>query len=200
MRSAGVGLRTRGSGMLCRVLDDFDAVLARARTGAGEAFTLLYEDLARPVSAYVRSQGVPDVEDVTSEVFLAVFTGLERFTGDQAGFRSWVFTIAHHRVTDHWRRAARAVPTVEYDPGDDVRTAPSAEAGALEAVGTAQVVALLGTLTADQREVLALRVLADLTVEQVAGVVGRSEGAVKALQRRALATLRRALETEAAPL
>lgn len=182
------------------MLDAFDAVLAQARTGAGEAFTLLYRDLVRPVAAYVRSQGVGEVEDVTSEVFLAAFTGLEGFAGDQAGFRSWVFTIAHRRVMDHWRKAARAVPQVAYDTADDDRTVPSAEVGALDVLGSQRVVELLASLTDEQREVLALRVVADLTVEQVAAVVGRSEGAVKALQRRALATLRRQMEREAAPL
>ncbi len=182
------------------MLEDFDEVLAQARTGAGEAFTRLYHDLARPVAAYVRSQGVPDVEDVSSEVFLAAFTSLERFTGDQAGFRSWVFTIAHRRITDHWRRVARGAVEAPYDPADDTRTVVSAESGAMEALGTQRVLAMLGRLTEEQREVLALRVVADLTVEQVAAVVGRSEGAVKALQRRGLATLRREIEREAAPL
>lgn len=182
------------------MLDGFDDVLARARAGAGDAFALLYQDLARPVAAYVRAQGVAEVEDLTSEVFLAVFTGLARFSGDQAGFRSWVFTIAHHRVADHWRRAARTVPAAPYEPADDERTVPSAEAGALEAIGSERVAALLAGLTDEQREVLALRVVADLTVEQVAVVVGRSEGAVKALQRRALATLRRQIERQGAAL
>lgn len=182
------------------VLDDFDGVLARARTGAAEAFTLLYQDLSRPVAAYVRTQGVADVEDVTSEVFLAVFTGLNGFVGDQPGFRSWVFTIAHHRVADHWRRLARAVPAIPYDPLDDERTVPSAEAGAFESLGSQEVAELLAGLTDEQREVLTLRVVADLTVEQVAEVVGRTPGAVKALQRRALATLRRQIEGEAVPL
>lgn len=181
-------------------MDDFDEVLARARTGTGEAFTVLYEDLARPVAAYVRSQGIRDVEDVTSEVFLAVFTGLDRFAGDQAGFRSWVFTIAHRRSADHWRRSFRAAPRAPYEPAEDGRTVPSAEVGALEAIGAERVVELLGRLTDEQREVLALRIVGDLTVEQVAAVVGRSEGAVKALQRRGLATLRREIEREAAPL
>ena len=182
------------------MIDDFDDVLARARTGAGDAFTLLYRDLSRPVAAYVRAQGIADVEDLTSEVFLAVFTGIGRFVGDEAGFRSWVFTIAHHRVADHWRRAARAVPVTVYDAADDERTVPSAEAGALDAIGSQQVTALLAGLTEEQREVLTLRVVADLTVEQVAQVVGRSVGAVKALQRRALASLRRQIEGQAVPL
>lgn len=182
------------------MLDDFDAVLRRARTGAGEAFTLLYGDLARPVAAYVRAQGVREVEDMTSEVFLAVFTGLSGFSGDQAHFRSWVFTIAHRRVMDHWRRSARTVPQVPYEPTDDDRTVGSAESDAMDVLGHERVLALLGRLTEEQQEVLVLRVVADLTVEQVAQVVGRSEGAVKALQRRGLATLRKMIETETVPL
>lgn len=182
------------------MLDDFDDVLRRARDGAGDAFTLLYGDLARPVAAYVRSQGVRDVEDVTSEVFLAVFTGIAGFTGDQAHFRSWVFTIAHRRVMDHWRRSARTVPQVPYEPADDERATDSAETEAMDVLGHEHVLALLGRLTDEQQEVLVLRVVADLTVEQVAEVVGRTVGAVKALQRRGLATLRRLIETETVPL
>lgn len=182
------------------MLDDFDQVLARARAGSGDAFALLYEDLARPVAAYLRAKGVADVEDVTSEVFLAVFTGLGRFVGDQAQLRSWVFTIAHRRVVDGWRRGGRAPDLVAYEPADDVRTAPSAETGALESVGTARAVELLATLTDDQREVLVLRIVADLTVEEVAAVVGKRAGAIKALQRRGLAALRRQLVSEGVPL
>ena len=98
------------------MLDDFDQVLARARAGSGDAFALLYEDLARPVAAYLRAKGVADVEDVTSEVFLAVFTGLGRFVGDQAQLRSWVFTIAHRRVVDGWRCGGRTPDLVAYEP------------------------------------------------------------------------------------
>jgi len=182
------------------VLDDFDDVLARARDGSGEAFTALYEDLVRPVAAYLRGRGTRDVEDLTSEVFLAVFTGLARFSGDQAQFRSWVFTIAHRRVVDAWRKGARSPVEVGYEPDDDARTSPAAEAGALELLGHHEVAVLLAALTDDQREVLVLRIVADLTVEQVAVVLGKRPGAVKALQRRGLATVRRALPEQGVPL
>ncbi|WP_250447480.1 RNA polymerase sigma factor [Actinotalea sp. C106] len=175
-------------------------VIARAQAGSAEAFTQIYQDLAGPVAAYVRSKGVPDPADVTSEVFLAVFTGIQRFSGTEAQLRSWVFTIAHRRVIDTWRRQGRAPGLSPYEPEGDTRTAPSAESGALGNLGEERVHALLATLTDEQREVMTLRILADLTVEQVAEVVGRRTGAVKALQRRALASLRRALEAEGVPL
>ena len=182
------------------MLDDFDEVLVRARVGSAEAFTSLYEDLVRPVAAYLRARGVREVEDVTSEVFLAVFTGIGRFVGEQAQFRSWVFTIAHRRVVDGWRKGSRTPLEVPYEADDDVRTSASAESDALDALGDKKVLELLTDLTADQREVLVLRIVGDLTVEQVGDVVGKRPGAVKALQRRGLATLRRILLAEGVTL
>ncbi len=87
--------------------------------------------------------------------------------------------------------------------GDAEPTQPgteSAEAAALATLGTERVRRLLEGLAPDQRDVLALRVVADLTVEQIAEALGKSTGAVKALQRRALAALRRRLAEEAVPL
>jgi RNA polymerase sigma-70 factor (ECF subfamily) len=182
------------------VLDDFDAVLGRARAGEPAGFQCLYDDLAPPVSAYLRRRGLRDVEDVTSEVFLAVFTGLSRFSGGQADFRSWVFTIAHRRLVDEWRRSGRAPQAVAWEARLDVRTSASAEEDALVRLGEARVRQLLEALSDDQREVLLLRILGDLTVDQVAEALGKRSGAVKALQRRALAALRRALEAEGVPL
>jgi RNA polymerase sigma factor (sigma-70 family) len=181
------------------VLDGFEDVLARAQDGSADAFTVIYADLARPVAAYLRSRGAADVDDLTSEVFISVLTGIARFRGDQAAFRSWVFTIAHRRAVDAWRRQSR---TVAVEPLGDRETGPataSAEDLALETLSRERVVALLAGLTEDQRDVLALRVVADLTIEQVAHVMGKQVGAVKALQRRGLAAVRRAMEREAVP-
>ncbi|MBO1751820.1 sigma-70 family RNA polymerase sigma factor [Actinotalea sp. BY-33] len=189
-----------GTGDAGRPPTSGDDVISRAQAGSPEAFTQIYQELAGPVAAYVRSKGVPDPADVTSEVFLAVFTGIQRFSGTEVQLRSWVFTIAHRRVIDTWRRQGRGAGLSPYEPEEDTRTTPSAEDGALGNLGEERVHALLATLTDEQREVMTLRIVADLTVEQVAEVVGRRTGAVKALQRRALASLRRALEAEGVPL
>ena len=182
------------------LVETFDQVLAEAQGGHAVAFQTLHQALAGPVAAYVRGHGIRDVEDVTSEVFLSVFTGIHRFAGGLGEFRSWVFTIAHRRVVDEWRRAGRAGHHVPYEPADDARTAVSAEHGALAALGADRVRTLLDHLSPDQRDVLLLRVVADLTVEQVAEALGKRPGAVKALQRRGLATLRRELEAQGVPL
>lgn len=182
------------------MLDDAEAVIAAARAGSADAFTAIYAELAGPVAAYVRAKGVREAEDVTSEVFLAVFTGIARFVGDEAALRSWIFTIAHRRVIDGWRRSGRRPDPVPYDAESDVRVSRSAESAALELVGEERTLALIGLLTDEQRDVLVLRVVADLTVDEVATVLGRSPGAVKALQRRGLTSLRRILSSQGVPL
>jgi RNA polymerase sigma-70 factor, ECF subfamily len=140
------------------------------------------------VAGYLRSRGVAEIEDVTSEVFIAVFKGIGAFEGDWEQFRSWVFTIAHRRTVDSWRRSARAPQTLPLDEGDEV--VPSAEDLALERLAGAEVIRLLAVLSRAQRDVLTLRFVADLSVEQVAAVLGKRPGAVKVLQHRAIKRLR----------
>ncbi len=176
-------------------MDDLDALLAAAQGGSSDAFAGIYELLAGPVAGYLRSRGVRDVDDLTSEVFLAVFAGLGSFRGDGPHFRSWVFTIAHRRAADHWRRAART-PAVAELQADDGAPVVSAEAEALDVLGEARTRQLLDGLSPDQRDVLLLRVVADLSLEQTADVLGKTVGAVKSLQHRGIAQLRAALEAE----
>ncbi len=181
----------------------FDQVLAAAQANAGWAFTRLYESLAPVVAGYLRASGARDPEDLTSEVFLAVFSRLGPFTGTEAQFRSWVFTIAHHRMVDERRAMARRphVISLESSGAEDTHpTVGSAEGDALRAMGSEGVVRMLDDLAPDQRDVLALRLVADLTVEQVAAALDKSPGAIKALQRRALGSLRRKLSEQAVPL
>ncbi len=179
---------------------DFGQVLTAAQQGAGWAFSRLYEWLAPSVAGYVRAQGAPDPEDVTSEVFLAAFPNIASFSGDEAQFRSWVFTIAHRRVIDDRRARTRRPPPQSLDAepvrGHRGRTAGSAEDEAVEAMGKERIRQVLDRLAPDQRDVIALRVIADLSVEQTAAALGKQPGAVKALQRRALASLRRQLSGE----
>ena len=172
----------------------FDDVLAAAQAGAAWAFEVLYRDLAPAVTGYLRLHGAAEPDDLASETFLGVFTGLAGFRGDEAGLRAWVFTIAHRRLLDDWRRRSRR-PLIADEPGNLAeRPGGDAEDDALVRLGAEAVQQLCGTLPTDQRSVLLLRILADLTVEQVAGVLGRSVPSVKALQRRGLRTLRERLE------
>lgn len=179
----------------------FDDVLCAAQAGAAWAFEVLYRDLAPAVTGYLRLHGAAEPDDLASETFVGVFTGLAGFQGDEAGLRAWVFTIAHRRLMDDWRRRSRRPQLVD-DPGSLGEVAEGiggdVEDDALVRVGAENVHRLCAHLPEDQRTVLLLRILADLTVEQVAEVMDRSAGAVKALQRRGLRTLR-ALVEEASP-
>jgi len=172
----------------------FDDVLAAAQAGAGWAFEELYRDLAPAVTGYLRMHGAAEPDDLASETFLGVFTGLAGFGGDEAGLRAWVFTIAHRRLLDDWRRRSRR-PQLADDAGDLLEhVGGDVEDDVLLRVGAQTVHELCAVLPADQRSVLLLRILADLTVEQVSQVLDRSVASIKALQRRGLRTLRDRLE------
>lgn len=171
----------------------FAQVLDAARAGAPWALEALYRELAGPVTGYLRLHGATEPDDLASEVFVGVLTGVSGFTGDEAGFRSWVFTIAHRRLADSWRRSSRRPAVADLDVYEHPFTAAlsggDAEEEAIAALGTSRVHELCASLPRDQRAVVLLRVLGDLSVAEVAGVLGRSEASVKALQRRGLLTL-----------
>ena len=165
-----------------------------ARRGEAWALTEVWQQFAPAVTGYLRGRGAAEPDDLTSDVFLAVFEKLRSFRGDETDLRAFVFTVAHHRLVDDLRRRARRGPSVEYDADADRRRSGSAKDEALDALHTQRVHALLAELSDDQREVLLLRVVADLSLEQTASALGKRVGAVKALQHRALATLRRILD------
>ena len=166
--------------------------MAAARADAGWAYQRLYEAHAPPVRAYARGQGSEDPDGLVNEVFLRAFRGLDRFQGDEDGFRAWLFVIARNALIDERRRQARRPPTVG---GVALERTPLPDGGAdlqaLERIGAERVHDVLRELSAEQRDVLLLRIVADLTVEQVATVLGKQSGAVKQLQRRGLDALRR---------
>ena len=153
-------------------------------TGAAD----LYRQLAPAVLGYLRSQRAPDPEDLLGEVFLQVARDLPRFKGEPTALRGWVFAIARNRLLDARRRASRR-PVVATDEVPDVPEA----SGPAEPFDP-ELLAALAQLTPDQREVIGLRFVADLALEDVARITGRKVGAVKAMQHRALAQLARILD------
>lgn len=184
------------AGGLARAVEpSFDALLARARGGDGRAFEALVGPLVGRLRGYLRGIGRDETDDLLDDVLLAVFTNLDRFTGTETTFRSWVFAIAHNRAVDHHRRRARRPAPVEVTERLDVAlpARPSAERLALDRVAEQEMLEVLASLPAAQRQVLLLRTVADLSVEQTAAAIGRSVGAVKLLQHRAVTTLRRRL-------
>ena len=175
---------------------EFGVVLESAQAGACWACTRIYEWLAPAVAGYFRVQGADDPDDLASEVFLRVFSGCRSFSGNEAQFRAWVFTIAHSRLVDA-RRAKNRTPEVGVLEDDCLDgqgpTTAGAEDEAMERLAVDDVRQLLEALTSDQRDVLALRIVSQMSVEEVATALEKPPGAIKALQHRALATLRRRL-------
>ena len=178
--------------------EPFDLVLSAAKVDAPWAYERLYRSLSPSIHGYLRIQGAADPEDLTSEVFLGAFRRIGSFAGDEAQFRSWVFTIAHRRLTDE--RRARGCRPATTDAALPDWAAGDVEEEALRRLSAERVRTLCAGLAPDQADVLLLRLISGLTVEAVAEVLGKSAGAVKALQRRGLCALRKVFEREGVPL
>jgi len=188
-----------------RIEAAFESVLAAGQAGAPWAFDRLWRAYAPAVVSYLSVQGIFDPEDLVSEVFLGAFRGIGGFRGNEDQFRGWLFTIAHRRVTDERRRATvrpQAAGSIagQRDMAVPDRRGGDVEEDALRRLAEDRVRALCEDLQSGQRDVLLLRLIADLTVDQVAEALGKTPGAVKALQRRGLASLRTILQHEGVPL
>ena len=170
--------------------DEADLVAAAQRDRA--TFAPLYARYARPIYRYCyRRLGDHEAaEDATSQTFVKALAGLGRYREESGSFRSWLFTIADRVVTDLYRRRK---PQVGIDAALDLESDdPGPEEAAMATETRRTVQALLARLTPDQARIVALR-LAGLTGPEIAVVVGREHQAVKSLQFRAYARLRRLL-------
>ena len=170
-----------------------DSLIEAARDGSVAAFERLYRALASQVVSYLRWHRVSDPDGLTNDVFAQVHRKLGSFEGDEQGFRSWVFTIAHHRMIDDRRRSQRQPFVAGEIEVEDHRAMGDVEDDAFALLSSDRVNELLAILSPDQRNVVLLRVVADLSVEEVARILGKREGAIKALQHRAMGALRRHL-------
>lgn len=170
----------------------WDQVLEACKLGSEWAWRRIYEDVAPALLRYHRARGTDDPEDLLGDTFVRVVRALPGFEGDEERFRAWVFAISRRRAIDRVRSRARR-PETPVDDSDLLALGPvgDTEEEAFASLEEQRVRAVLQNLTVDQRDVLLLRLLSDLTVEQVATVLGRSPGAVKALQARGLGAIRR---------
>lgn len=171
-----------------------DDVVAAATSGDADALGAVYVALSPKVLGYLRAHGAEDPEGLTNEVFLHVLRRLGGLVGGAAGLRTFVFSVAHARLVDELRRRARRPLEAPYEPDLDQRYEPSAEYAALRDAEGEHLSEMLERLNHDQRSVITLRILGDLTLEQTAEILGKSTGAVKQLQRRGLLTLRSMME------
>jgi RNA polymerase sigma-70 factor (ECF subfamily) len=178
--------------------EPFAATLTAARAGDEHAFARLWRWAHPPLLRWLRVVAPDGAEDIASDVWVSVIRCLDSFDGEERDFRAWFFTIARHRAIDLARYRARRPQTVTLEGIDAPHPLDLSDALAGEAaVETA--VALLRRLRPEQAEVVALRVIAGLTVAETSAVVGRSDAAVRLLCHRGLRMLARSLGADLVP-
>lgn len=175
--------------------DDFEQLLAAAQAGAAWAVAALYERHQPALLRYLNARVFRDAEDVASQVWLEAARGIGRFEGDETGFRCWLFVIARRRAANERRRLAR---TRTVAAGPDASEQPARDDPEAETINhlagddaARLIVRLLPRL---QAEIVLLRVVAGLSVEDTAALVNKKPGTVRVLQHRALRTLAKKLD------
>jgi RNA polymerase sigma-70 factor (ECF subfamily) len=169
-----------------------ESLVRRAQKRDQEAFAQLYEEHFDKIYRYLalRIGNETEAEDMTQQVFLNALQSISSFRWKGIPFSAWLFRIAHNQAVDYLRKKKRtAVPLDESlaSNGD------SPQRIAEYKLDIEQLLLATNQLTEAQREVVSLRFASGLSIAQVAKVMGRSQGAVKALQHSAIVALRRAL-------
>jgi len=176
---------------------DFASVLVSARQGKAWAYEHLFHLVAEPLLGYLRAQGADDADAIVNDVLMRALTQLHAFEGGEPGFRAWVFTIARCRLVDDRRARQRRIGAQALDPAAERLVGGDVEVEAMAELGSDWLAMILDSLAPDQRDVLVLRVVSDLSIEETAMVLAKTPGAVKALQHRALASIRRKISKAA---
>ncbi len=168
-------------------------LVLRAKQGDGEAFAQLYENHFDKIYRYVvlRIGDKTEAEDVTQQVFLNALQSIHSFKWKGVPFSAWLFRIAHNSVVDYLRKRTKMVTA----PLDDslISSGENLQLMAEHKLDIEQLVSATKQLTRAQREVISLRFAGELSVAEAAKVMGKSEGAVKALQHSAIVALRKTL-------
>jgi len=174
-------------------VQDEESLVRQAQQQDQEAFAQLYEEYFSKIYRYVvlKVGNEMEAEDVTQQVFLNTLQSISSFKWKGRPFSAWLFRIAHNQVVDYLRKKTRRVTF----PLDESRTAAngSPEQVIEQKFDIEQLLLATKQLTKAQQEVISLRFAGELSIAQVAKVMGKSQGAVKALQHSAIGALRKTL-------
>jgi RNA polymerase sigma-70 factor (ECF subfamily) len=167
-------------------------LVLRAKLGDREAVDALYRRYYDPILAFLTAcvGNRHDAEDLTTQTFVRMIESLPRFKVGAAPFSAWLYRIARNLAVDHFRSSGRAQPLAAV-PAARGSEQPSAEDLAMRWFGLASILRVLRVLPEEQQQVVLLKFVCGLGNAEVARTVGKSEGAVKALQHRALDSLQR---------
>jgi RNA polymerase sigma-70 factor (ECF subfamily) len=171
-------------------------LVRRAQAGDRAAFEELYVLHFDRIYGYLQLSvgNRHDAEDLTNQTFIRMLESIDRFVWRKAPFSAWLFRIAHNLAMDHFRSGRRWQSEGEI-PEDAFVREPSAEDAALHELGHERMLGMLDGLSAEQRQVLTLKFGFDFSNREVASILGKTEGAVKALQNRAFGSLQRRYST-----
>jgi RNA polymerase sigma-70 factor, ECF subfamily len=175
-----------------RAAPDVRSLVERAQAGDRLAIEELYLIHFDRIYSYLHLNvgNRHDAEDLTTQTFLRMLEAIGRFRWQAVPFSAWLFRIAHNLAIDHFR-ARRRVQSEEEVPEPPGEEESSAEDQAMDSIGQAGMLVLIEQLSAEQRQVLTLKFLFGFPNAEVAGILGKTEGAVKSLQHRALASLQK---------
>jgi RNA polymerase sigma-70 factor (ECF subfamily) len=173
---------------------DEGRLIQRAKKGDPSAFAELYDRYQPAIYRYIfyRVGDVATAEDLTGEVFARLVEKIDRFAYRGRPLLAWLYTIARNLVTDHHRQIGRSLPLSFEDRF--VAEATDPEKAVEHRLTQHRLAAAIARLTEGQRQVILLKFMEGLDNETTARMLGKSTGAVKALQHRALAALRHILE------
>jgi RNA polymerase sigma-70 factor (ECF subfamily) len=169
-------------------------LVERAQKGDREALEELYLMHFDRIYSYLQMTvgNRHDAEDLTNQTFVKMLESIERFQWRKVPISAWLFRIAHNLAMDHFRAHRRWQPEEEPpEPEDSAEL--SAEEEALHSIGRQSMLAMIEGLSKDQQQVLTLKFVFNFPNGDVATILGKTEGAVKSLQHRALASLQREL-------
>ncbi|HEV2386896.1 MAG TPA: sigma-70 family RNA polymerase sigma factor [Candidatus Acidoferrales bacterium] len=181
----------RGTGGSTSRADADERLLVEAAQRDPARFGELYERHFDQVYAFIarRVRDRTETEDLTSEVFRRALANLNKFEWRGTPLAAWLMRIAANAVADRWKRRAREMEMTEGGGAQEPSTREARHDGE-----RAQLFRLVDRLPAEQRRVILLRFAEEKSVRQIAGGIGRSEGAVRQLQFRALEKLRAQLD------
>jgi RNA polymerase sigma-70 factor (ECF subfamily) len=171
------------------------ALVDRAQQGDRDALEELYLIHFDRIYSYLHVSvgNRHDAEDLTTQTFLRMLESIGKFRWQSAPFSAWLFRIAHNLAMDHFRANKRWQPEEE-PPEPDPDESTSAEAGALESIGRRSMLELIEDLSGEQQQVLTLKFVFNFSNAEAATILGKTEGAIKSLQHRALVSLQKQLQ------
>ncbi len=177
-------------------LDDERQLIQRAKQGEAAALSALYNKYVDRIFLYVRYRTGDDqiAEDITAEVFLRAIESIDKYEYQGVPFGAWLYRIAHARIIDFWRKSKHHQTAPLTDPLLQEGAYSSSENIETDFLLQHSLAAALRQLTDDQQNVVILKFMQGLSNAEIAQMLGKTEGAVKGLQWRALEALARLLE------